>query len=350
MEIRFYTPELNMIGVMEDHTSLLWTRKFHESGSFQLTAPITEYNVKLCQIGNVISIEGANEAAVIECVTIRQNNLVRVVICVGRMLSSYMDRRLIRPRFNFNGTVEDAMRTILSNAYPLPLVRLGVRHGFPETIEFQATYKNLLTYMTKLSKGSNIGFRFTPDFTEKTLTFDTYKGVDHSVHQSERVRVVFSEEFQNIGNTKYVADERNYKNVAYAGGRGEGDNRVYVQVGDNTISGLERRETFLNATDIEQTEGMSGTSYTNALKTRAEQRLSEHGMIINFECTSDPNGNFKYRQDFDLGDIITVEKESWNLSYDLMVTEVQEVYEHGLAQITPILGTTLPEVIDWEDR
>lgn len=383
MEIRFYTPELNMIGVMENQTSLLWTRKFVEPGTFQLVAPITDYNIHLCKLGNILSVEGAVEAAVVEAVTIRQNDLRRTIQASGRMLSSYLDRRLIRPRMNFTGTYEVAMRRIISDIeYPIPLLELGDFHGYTETITFQATYKNVLTYLTKLAKGSNIGFRIRPDFTEKKLTFETYKGYDHSDTQTERTRVVFSEEYQNISTTKYQEDDRNYKNVIWAGGRGEGTARTIVQAGDNSLTGLERREVFVSATDVEERDVGSPPKeddykdsqgnvdedaynaavraynlakqaaredYLESLKTRASQKLDDMDIAVNFECVATPRGNFVYRTDYDLGDIVTVEKESWGIKYDLRVTELQEIYEYGMMRVAPTLGSTLPESVDWQD-
>lgn len=514
MEIRFYTPELNLIGIMENQTSLLWTRKFYEPGSFQLITPITPYNVKLCKLRNIITIDGADEAAVIECVTLRQEHSRRIITCVGRFLDSYLDRRLIRPSsitsdnptYSYVGTIEGAMRDVFSNmTVPLP-IELGTNNNFPGTVEFDATYKNVLVYMEKLSRAGNIGFKVTPDFTNKTLTFDTYMGKDHSVHQSERIRVIFSEYFENISTIKYQLDERMYKNVFYIGGSGTGVARKYSLLGVDEIYGLDRREHFVSSDindDLTQYiynpptfnleeptekltnvpiyeedrsspiyegekwqmrdsggralyEGNDGNLYSSSnsssqdasslvyqrkyateqdgrmyayyedsggnkkttyngggitienfynngtarvvgyrqklVGTREEtdaefaarkaayraelerynerlaqyekdykRRLTEYqlrvdsiymknGIIENFEVVVNPNGNFKYRTDYDLGDIITVNKESWELNKDMRITEIQEIYEHGLAMIEVTLGDTLPETIDWEDK
>ena len=66
MEIRVYDRLLNFRGVMENQTSLIWTRKYFEPGIFELHAPITEDNLKLTQRGNLLWLKGAAEAGVIE--------------------------------------------------------------------------------------------------------------------------------------------------------------------------------------------------------------------------------------------------------------------------------------------
>lgn len=518
MEIRFYTPELNLIGIMENQTSLLWTRKYYETGSFQLIAPITPYNVQLCKLGNIIAIDGADEAGVIECFTIRQEHSRRIITAVGRFLDSYLDRRLIRPQYvsgvatyKYNGTVEKGMRELIENIHvPLPIV-LGESNDFPETIEYQATYKNVLSYLVKLSKVGNIGFKVTPNFTDKTMTFDTFRGVDHSVRQSERTRVIFSEEFENISTVKYQEDSRLYKNVFYIGGKNANGDRQFSLLGDDDIKGLERREHIVNSdinddldkyayrpptfdqeeptekltnipvyktdynqpiykaggqiyvdqatgkeyysklgdsgnylydstdarnpswtgtykrpnpnsyymmtyTDVNDPDNIRYREYEGVSKNKTfhfshywttnevegyrsvkvgereetdeefqyrvdaykqavldfEKRAAEYEenyqkliieyqlqeqsiynsnkLIRNFEFVVNPDGNFKYRRDYDLGDIVTTKKESWGLEVDLRITEVTEIYEHGLAMTSITLGDLQPETIDWEDK
>ena len=64
----------------------------------------------------------------------------------------------------------------------------------------------------------------------------------------------------------------------------------------------------------------------------------------------DPSGNFKYGSDYDLGDIVTVRKDSFGVSKDLRITEINEIYENGIYKITPTFGSPLPDSIDWADN
>lgn len=349
MEIKVYTPELNLIGIIENFRSLLWNRKYSTAGSFELHAPASPYIINLLTRGNIVSYRGAAEAGVVESVLIEMSSNKNEITAKGRFLSSYMDRRLIRPKYNFSGKVETAMRTILSNAVAIPLVILGMEQGYTETITFQATYKNLLTYENKLADSIGAGFRFRPDFTAKTITFEIYKGLDHSVRQSDRTRVVFSEDFNNINNAKYSENDQLYKTVAYVGGQGEGDNRTWVTVGDDAGTGLERREVALSASDVSP-DDLTTTEYQNKLKQRGEDLLNKDVISASFECTTIPDGNFEYQKHYDLGDIVTVRKADWGIDADLRLKEITEVYEHGKRTLSPVFGDALPLTIDWEDR
>lgn len=42
MEVRIYDRDLNFKGVIENHTSLIWTRKYYEPGNFEIHVPITQ--------------------------------------------------------------------------------------------------------------------------------------------------------------------------------------------------------------------------------------------------------------------------------------------------------------------
>jgi hypothetical protein len=349
MEIRIYDPQLDFKGISENQTSFVWTWRYFESGEFRIYLPLTEDNLALYKIGNLVTYRGANEAGVIEDLTLRNTSTERVIVARGRFLTSYMDRRLVRPTLNFSGKVEVAMRKMLSDAVAIPLVQLGTLNGFTETIEFQATYKNLLTMEEKLSKGSNIGFRFRPDFTAKAIYFETYKGVDRSRTQTDRAFVEFSDMFDNLNSVENRQNDQLLKNVGYVGGEGEGSQRVYVTVGNDSLTGLERREVFIDAKDI-SSDDLTTAQYRSALTTRGNEKLNEQIFSNSYECTTIPSGNFEYKRDYDLGDIVTIKKADWGLNTNLRITEIQEVYEHGSATIVPTFGSPLPTKINMEDK
>lgn len=348
MEVRVYDATLNFKGISENQTSFIWTRRYFESGEFRIYLPLTDDNLKLYKLGNLVTYRGANEAGVIEDLTLRNTSTERVIIAEGRFLTSYMDRRLVRPTLNFSGKVEVAMRKMLTDAVPIPLVELGELNGFEETIEFQATYRNLLTMEEKLSKGANIGFRFRPDFTEKKIYFETYKGLDKSRSQRDRAFVEFSDMFDNLNSVENRQNDQLLKNVGYVGGEGEGSARTYIIVGDDSLTGLERREVYIDAKDI-SSDDITQAEYLAALRTRGLEKMEEHVFSNSYECATIPSGNFKYKKDYDLGDIVTIKKSDWGLNTAQRITEIQEVYEHGSATIVPTFGSPLPTKINMEE-
>lgn len=340
MIIKIYDDTLDLQGVIDDFISLLWTRKYFEPGNFELQAPMTDSNRALLARGNLVS-HGQVEAGVIEAVAYEESPTTAYIKATGRFLSSYMDRRLVQGVYSFSGLVESAMRDILDNATAIPLVQEGTTQGFADTVDFQVTYKNLLTVEQNLGKGASMGFRFTPDFTNKTITFDIYKGTDHSINQTVNPRVFFSDAYDNLDRSLYSVNDQLYKSVVYV----LGENDRIETVGSAT--GLECREIFVDATDI-QSSDMTADEYTAALQQRGNEALENALIAESFECDTEATANFTYRTDYDLGDIVTVQKKDWGISMDLRITEIQEIYENGESRVTPVFGNPLPEVINWE--
>lgn len=349
LEIRVYSAEMEFQGNVDDESSFQWTRKYYEPGTFELHCPITANNMELLRRGNLVWKRGAVEAGVIESLNLEETSSKAEITAKGRFLSSYMGRRLIRPYYHIeNGLVETAMREIFISAAEIPLVSLGEAKGYTEKVTFQATYKNLLTYEEKLAKYSETGFRFRPDFVNKKIIFELYRGKDHTAGQSDRERVVFSDAYGNLSKAEYSENDQTYKTVCYVGGQGEGTDRTYVTAGDDTLTGLERREVFLSATDIQQGD-LTADQYKAALMQRGNDELKSDQLSVAISGEVDPNGNFTYGDDYDLGDLVTIEKESFGVSKDLRIVEINEVYENGVFKITPTFGSPLPDAIDWSD-
>ena len=346
MEVRIYGRDLFRRGQIENQTSLIWTRKFYEPGTFELHAPITDEHLSLLQEGNIIGKKGSAEAGIIEDIEKEESDIKNEITAKGRFLSSYMDRRLIKKTVNFSGKTEAAMRQLYSGVVPIPLVELGSLNGFSEKVEFQVTMKNLLTYESKLSRAGAIGFRFRPDFQRRKIIFETYQGKDRTFNQHTNNRVVFSEDYNNLNNAIYRRNSQNLKTFAIVGGQGEGDARTYYELGGG--EGYDLREVFIDAKDINP-DGMTAAAYKAALLQRAREALNEAIVSETLECETDAAINFVYKEDYDLGDIVTVRKKKWNLYMNQRITELSEVYEYGGMIVVPTFGDPLPEKIKWDE-
>lgn len=345
MEVRVYNEDLYRVGQIENQTSIIWTRKFFEAGNFEIHAPITPKSRKLLTKKNIVSIKGAKEAGVIEDIEKEESDIKNEITAKGRFLSSYCDRRVIKGTVNYNNAkIEAVMRELLTMCEKIPRVELGELHGFDPTISFQATYRNLQTVLNKIAKYGLIGYRFTPDFNNHRIIFDTMQGTDRSYAQNKNKRVLFTESYNNLKNTIYKYNDQALKTVAIVGGQGEGDARIIVTAGSG--SGLDLREIFVDARDISK-DGLTDAQYKAALYQRGEEALNEARIAESLESEVDPQTNFTYKEDYDLGDIVTVKKKSWGLYMHQRITEIQEVYENGGGYVVPTLGDPLPETIDW---
>ena len=345
MDLYILDPDINQLGVIDGYSSLRWRRRFFEPGEIELHCPATAENLVLLRPENIIHRLDRKEAAIIEGVTVEGTNNGDEITATGRMGSSMLDRRIITPTINFSGTVEAAMRKIVSDnaitARPLPHLVLGDAVGLTPTATFQATYKTVLSVCEALAKAAPLGFRVRLDVTGKQWIFEVYDGTDRTVTQHDRPYVLFSDEFRNITGPEYTRNSTGYCNYAIVGGEGEGANRVIVEV-DQT-NGEDRRELWVDAKDLQKGD-LSDADYRAQLIQRGTEKLAEAARVENFSAAAVDTANFAYLTDWDLGDIVSFEK--WGLRLDQRITEVEEVDEGGVMTITPVCGNPLPEALD----
>lgn len=352
-QVKVYDINLMRKGVIDVYRSLIWTRKYKEAGTVELHAALNSRNLKLLQTGHLVTMTGSVESAIIEGMA--ADDYSNEITATGRMLSSGLSRRGIKVVVNVSDMLyEDVMRLLvdvsaISNADPLPHLVLGEKQGLGGTVTLQVSYKDLYTYLTKLSACSNLGFRIRGDYKEKNFYFEVYEGKNHSQNQTGNKRVIFSEVYRNINKTTFTTNCQNYKTHAIVFGDGEGTNRTIMEaVIDPELTGWERREIMVDARDIKR-DGLTEEQYKAALMQRGTEKLKEYGIVECLEATTLPNMNFTYKKDYDLGDIVTVNKKSWGIKMDKRITEVQEVYENGGLSIIPTFGDPLPDTVSLAD-
>lgn len=353
-QIKVYDINLMRQGVIDVYRSLIWTRKYKEAGTVELHAALNSRNLGLLQKGHILTMTGSVESAVIEGMA--ADDYSNEITATGRMLSSGLSRRGINTVVNASEeTYEDIMRRLvevsaISGQNPLPRLALGERKGFSGTVTLQVSYKDLYTYLTKLSACSNLGFRIRGDYKEKKFYFEVYEGKDHSENQTGNKRVIFSEVYRNINKATFTTNSQNYKTHAIVFGDGEGTARTVLEATiDKTAEGWERRELMVDARDISR-DDLTTAQYQAALMQRGTEKLQEYGIVECLEAVTLPNVNFAYKTDYDLGDIVTVNKKAWGIKMDKRITEIQEVYENGGLTIVPTFGDPLPDTVNLSDN
>ena len=352
IEVRVYDCNLNFLGIIDNYTSLIWTRKYFEPGNFELHCPMTENNLALISAGNLVLKRDCVEGGVIEDIQYTASSSSVEAVIKGRFLSSYFDRRVVRGNQFYSGNVETAMFQFYGKCTAIPLIELGSTHGWGETTTFTANYMLLSKIESNLSKQYNIGYRVRPDTVNKKLIFELYKGIDRTVGQTVNSRVIFSEDYDNLNSTTYQYNDQTEKTLVIAHAQyttttSEGGNTtedIYVELGGG--SGLNLRETYIEG-QVQATQDMTKEQFTEALKMSAKNSLNSNSKTESFDCTIGTNVNFIYKKDYDLGDVVTVQKKDWSIARDLRITELQEVYEHEYMTVTPTLGNPLPTSIDW---
>ena len=134
------------------------------------------------------------------------------------------------------------------------------------------------------------------------------------------------------------------KNFAVVAGEGEGTARRTRAVGNTR--GLDRKELFVDARDLSSNDGeITDDEYNKSLDERGGEKLAEVKPIVKFEGEVLLDGNYVYKQDFNLGDVVTVENKKYGVFINTRIIEILESEDENGYVITPTFGEQ--EVYVW---
>lgn len=373
MEIKVFNKQLDLIAILEEFTSLRWVRRYFKSGEFELHCPLTTETLKYLKNENIIYI-GDDEAGIIETreLATDENGLDNIV-CRGKFLTSYLDRRINWNTVVFEGKAEDLMRHLVNiNAInpsdtnrKIDNLILGSLTNLSAIIRYQNSYDNLIDCLESIGLTTNYGYRVEFDYINKKLKFKVYSGKDLTINQSNYAPCLFSRDFENILKQAYTDSNNNYRNVCLIAGAGEGAARKKTSIGTNR--GIDRYELFVDAKDISDKETItvieideeSGEEkevekeveipwnrYEPMLLQRGSEKLEEYKKVETFESEINVRSNLEYKKDFDLGDIVTCYDSKWELTINTRITEIEEVYEEKGLEVNITFGNNIPTILD----
>lgn len=332
MQLYVFDQARNLAGIVESFEYLRWTRRYSACGSFELKAIVTTENLALLQIGSYLWKSDDEEAGIIEHVELSQADK-EIITVSGRFATSLLARRIIWGTETLNGTLSTCVQTLLDNHILNP-ADVDRKIGFlsfaalpiPTSVNTQISYKNLMDAVTGLCDTANVGIKTVFSPVERDFTITLFEGATS--------QAVFSREYENLTEQTYIQSSADFADTALIGGEGEGVERTFVSiVGD---SGEQRREVFVDAKDLRQEDFSSG--YADALIFRGQCRLSELAIVQSFDAAVNPHGNLKYKEDFDLGQLVQVLSKKWGVALAARITEIEESYDRDGQSLNIVFG------------
>lgn len=325
--------DFSIEGVVDSYVSYIWRPSYSEIGDFELYLGASKELLDLLQINRYlvrtsdINVDSQDKVTYNKVMIIKNIELITDVengdflSVTGRELKFLLHQRIVWNMTNISSTVELAIRRMINeNAIEptdskrvIPNLVLGAQMGDTESIVKQITCDYLDVAIIDLCVTYNYGWDIF--IYDNNLIFVLYSGLDRSYGQTDRPYVIFSDSFENLYNTDYQVETEQYANCTLIGGVGEGVDRIYTTVG-NTKTGLNRYETFTDAKDISRDDGTVGDNnelpleeYKELLKERGKDNLASLQYTEGFSGEVLSDVAFKYGEDFDLGDIVTVINE-----------------------------------------
>lgn len=322
LEVRDWAT-LSRLIIIDTFISCIWTTQYYDKGEFELVVSYSDELFNAIKVGNYLMRTGGEQYqpfGVIETVKYSYNaNEGRLLTVTGKLGISLLDRRLIYAWSNYHPQiltyctqgqrVELAARNAVTThainpARAIAHLTLGVEQGLLATSnKHVSTYQNLYEALTVLLAGVYYGHRILYNSLLKQLDYEVYNGTDRS-----KV-LIFSANRENIISFSYTEDESQYKNNAYIGGEGEGLNRFVTatQINGGFATSTERREMFYGASSDKE-DNVTSAAYAEILKTEARKENAAYSPIISACGEIDlTTSGLVYGEDFNVGDIITIE-------------------------------------------
>ena len=364
MEFYILNTNFTKLAIVDTFKSVIWTRRYYESGDFELCVPATQEMLEVLRKDYyIVRADDTTQCMIIENIELKTDvENGNELIVSGRSLSSILNRRVIyaneeNATMTVSGTVEECIRKLIDsnaiisdwqypeylNARKLGPLELGDEIGITTAFKAQFTGDNLETAIQNICKNNGIGCDITFDLANNKFIFILTQGKDRTYSQSENPRVIFSNDFDNLLTSNYTTSNKNYKNFALVGGQGEGKNRIWAAAWTvNGVSGgpdkLDRYEMYVDAKDINDNDGeISASDYLGLLTERGLEKLSEHQITEAIEGEVTPDGNFKFGIDYFLGDIVEVVNE-YGITFKSRIIEVIESEDDTGHYLIPTFG------------
>lgn len=326
--------EFQSLFLIDSFESFLWTDKYNGAGDFEIYTTVDMNVIGTIQKGYYLWLEESDKTMIVETIQITTNvEEGSKMIISGRSLESILERKIIWTQTNISGSLQNGVKKLIEENIINPSVadRRIANFLFEEsedekikklTLEAQYTGDNLYDTIVSICESNNIGFQVILN-RDYQFVFKLYAGEDRSFDQEANPYIIFSSSFGNVISSKYIDSDKTLKNVALVAGEGEGTERRTYVVG--SVSGLERRELYVDARDIQSRTSDGGTisdsEYNEKMKTRGEEKLADYKKTKSFDGELETLNTHVYGKDFFKGDIVQFVNE-YGMEAKVRVMEV----------------------------
>ena len=353
------------LGLINQFTALTWTSRTTTFGGFELWCPMLPENSELLKPDNLLWI-GGDELGVIETIKKSTDEQGGTILQVsGRFIESWLERRIIWGQYSGTEVVSNHLRNManlnaISPSDPkrvIPNLRLSTtQEALGPSISFSDSYSNLWNTVVGLANSHSLFIRIKANVPKGELLFTILKGTNRSMEQSILPAVVLSTDLSDILTDSYTLDATSWCNMSLVAGAGEGIQRKTSEV-NGSLSGLSRRELFVDARDLQDYEEVStseGTTqvpiatsvYDGMLQERGKSKLGEVPLVESFDANIRMYGPraYEYGVDYFLGDRITMQDPNLGIQVSTEISEVQQSWDENGYSLSLVLGTSAPTI------
>lgn len=385
MRLEVFDFELNRLGLIEIYSSINYTLKFIDVGSFELKCAINEQNVKLIQKNRFLWIED-EVCGIIQYISSSTDD--GTITVKGKLAKEMLNWRWVYPCFVKTGEPAALAESIVNIHCVNPSESKRKMRGLvignagyvinKQHITYQKTGDTVLTSVQNISTANNLGFEiyFNPR-NVNPFKFVMLEGKDRTIGNKDGNKpVVFSRDFENIVSGSYEYNDDSFRNIALvAGETADGSNNenatrtflVVDKVGSENVSSFYRKELYVDARDLQSEyseeaitkddEGnditetvqkkMTEQEYNATLSNRGFEKMGETLVEESYESQirTDARTIYQFGKDYTYGDYVTVIDKSLGIMLNVQITEMQIVYDANGYDYIPTFGNSVPTIL-----
>lgn len=324
------------MGVLDGFSEGTIQHNFYEVDTITFSVPYSKQMQGLLQKGVILQRPREKKAFVLHTIEIREDD--NRIWGYGYGIESILDSRvIIYPR-----TFVDKHEIILHKLVEENLVNSKDSYrNFPTLIRaergeagtvVEEGYWGESVYAVAVDIGKRASLGFTIDWVpiDKQMIFRTRRGTDRSTQQTAIKPVRWVNEWRDTYDSILTNSEKDSKTNMYIVSGDETPIKVVLGDDFSPRSSWSRRETFLQATDIQQTlqdENQTQLTYgevVSLLQSRGALELGKYKEKNDYTFTLSPDINEVYGVDYEEGDIVSVVNQTYGIELHKQIINVEE--------------------------
>lgn len=351
--------DFKKIEILKKYNFAQYIQKFRDIGTFTINAQLVNENKYLLDETKdyYILFDEDNEYIFGKITNVQQSgegDNTKEIILKGQLSTFLFTMRVNKGRIVFSGKTHKLIKELIeqnitANSASERYVNINVKYDdvnyleqmARNLMEKQITGGYLWDSISELLSQDNLGIFFNPivepDFVNNDgneTNIDKWEliisaGKDRTHGNKKGLKpVIFSQQMSNISTVNYKYDNESYKNVAYVAGEGEDEDRKWFEIkrDEEIKKGWKRIELWIDARDIQSEQEdviLTEEEYEELIISRANEKFSENQKEVSYEATIiQANKQYKYKEDYNIGDWCTVRDTELKKQFNAQITEV----------------------------
>ena len=323
-----YSADQQFIGATKKVSSYEYSGKFYDSGEFRLVMRTDRNLLKKLSFDTIVFYDG--DTHIVEDIETHGDE----TILSGMDLKGIVKRR--KAVFNANigydgitGTTAECIEHYINNNFintddirkmPIVFNANGIV-GIAEEA-YMAKMDDCGEIVKNLCYNAGIGYTVEWSGPGASFVFKLLAGLDRSMNQSIRPRIIFSTAWKNVKNMEFNHISSNCYNAIYS----EDVNKVIrCHYRNGVISGLSRKECLI---------GVDADTAANA-ELAALEAVKDNDITHSYKVAPATFNAGEYS----LGDIVSVRDPDIRNIFNGQITEIQKSYSAGQKNIEIVIGT-----------